>query len=156
GIVPYMFEIAQLQMYPLLEDIVHIVEVEEETDKKLEIARKRQEEEEMMRARSRFAPKYTQPASFLRTPKNYRVRLYEILRELFRKRLTTIFDKVTDEREPMPLEDTTPLLLSDLEMILDEIVPSFPAAYNMSNTCVLEYHKFVHDWLSGYVRDNRE
>ena len=81
--------------------------------------------------------------------KAYRIKFFDTLRNLVVNNLKKIFNQYSDDSDSLLREMT--LLVDDLVLVHDELVPLCPKSYNIFRFFVLETHRAIHDTLEQIV-----
>ncbi|KAI9141084.1 exocyst complex component Sec6-domain-containing protein [Paraphysoderma sedebokerense] len=87
--------------------------------------------------------------------KSYRSQFFDVLHESITERIEGLFPQFKSDI-PKLLQEVRSLVLEDLTLVYDELVPRFPKKYKIFPFYVLEYHRHVYDLLNKSILENLE
>lgn len=133
--------------FTLVFRMVKVIEMEEDADKEISA-----NESESLSKRASFHPK-DHTFSHLIKPrgiKNYRTKFFDVSRDVIEKQFRSIQDTREDDLSGIlsGFDD----LVQDLIQVADELVPCFPARYNIFQFYVLEYHRNVYSIIKQIIK----
>ncbi|KAJ3089212.1 SNARE-binding exocyst subunit S6 [Quaeritorhiza haematococci] len=81
--------------------------------------------------------------------KSYRIKFFDVLREAIQRHLA---QWTTAPKGEMPkLLQSAEVVVDDLILVYDELVPCFPRRYNIFQFFVLEYHRMIYETVNKVV-----
>lgn len=83
-----------------------------------------------------------------RTIKSYRTKFFDVLREGIALHLKSLHSSENVDADALMDVST---IIDDLVIVSDELVPCFPADYNVFKFFVLEYHRIIYEMVQALV-----
>lgn len=86
--------------------------------------------------------------------KAYRIKYFDVLRESIVEDFNELYR--INKNDLMEFLNGVDIVINDLVLVYDELVPRFPKRYNIFQFFVLEYHRITYDILNRIVKGPME
>ncbi|CAG8613834.1 9265_t:CDS:2 [Dentiscutata heterogama] len=141
-----MIELIKVGQGSVIVRVVKIIETEEKADERATAA------EHARYSHQDLATKFKSIQASPRVIRSYRSQFQDKLHDSISELFESFYNELRDD--PMRLLDEIEFIYGHLELVYQEIVPRFPAKYNIFSVFVLAYHRHVYNIFDKIVKSD--